>query len=249
MTATMIKAIAVLLSFLGMFGAEREWPADQRREDWSRIRRNLALGFVNFLLGPFIVVPITAYAASHAIGWRPDWWGLALDLLVLDLWIYFWHRANHLVPFLWRFHEVHHRDEMLDATSALRFHFGEVVLSAVVRGLVIFALTMPLQSVLIFETLVVLMAIFHHSNLWLPYAFEKALSKIVVTPSLHWVHHHAYRADTDSNYATVLSLWDVVFRSRSPHRREERMKLGVEDRYELPLLQLLLKPFRSDRSH
>ena len=60
----------------------------------------------------------------------PLWAWLPLDILLLDLWIYWWHRANHEWPFLWRFHEVHHRDRHLDATTALRFHFGEVALSA-----------------------------------------------------------------------------------------------------------------------
>ena len=78
-----------------------------------------------------------------------DW----LDLLLLDCWIYWWHRINHRLPLLWRFHEVHHLDEMLDTTSALRFHFGEVVLSSFVRAGLIFMLAMPLASVVVFEVL------------------------------------------------------------------------------------------------
>src|ERR1043165_7061871 len=105
-------------------------------------------------------------------------------------WIYWWHRANHELPILWRFHEVHHRDAFLDATSALRFHFGEVVIAAVARAMVIFLLAIPLGSVLIFETLVLVAAIFHHSNARLPEALEQRLARWIITPSLHWVHHH-----------------------------------------------------------
>ena len=69
----------------------------------------------------------------------------------------------------------------------------------------------------------------HHSNLKLPWAIERALSRVMVTPSIHWVHHHAFRTDTDSNYATILSLWDPLFRSRSATSRTALMRIGVED--------------------
>jgi sterol desaturase/sphingolipid hydroxylase (fatty acid hydroxylase superfamily) len=213
------------------------------RGGWARVGRNLSLAFVNFLLGPVIVLPISAFAAAHALGLRPAWWNVVFDLLILDLWIYGWHRLNHVLPFLWRFHEVHHRDEMLDATSALRFHFGEVALSALVRGLMILVFAIPLQSVVAFETLVVLAAIFQHSNLRLPQGMERALAMVIVTPGLHWVHHHAQRDDTDSNYATVLSVWDLLFKSRSPNRRTDGMALGVEGEADLPLVRLLTRPF------
>jgi len=171
------------------------------------------------------------------------WPGLGLDLLLLDFWIYWWHRLNHRWPLLWRFHEVHHLDEFLDATSALRFHSGEVLLSAVVRALVIVVAGVPLASVVVFETVLAVVVMFHHSNLRLPRAFERALSLVIVTPSIHWVHHHATRTDTDSNYSTVLSVWDRLFGSRSANRRVVDMAIGVEGHHEEPLAGLLLRPF------
>src|SRR5690606_10835760 len=87
-------------------------------------------------------------------------------------------------------------------------------------------------------------AIFHHSNLRLPPRLERALSRVVVTPSIHWVHHHARRADTDSNYATVLSVWDRLFASRSRTQRRPDMRIGVERQRERPLGELALQPFR-----
>jgi sterol desaturase/sphingolipid hydroxylase (fatty acid hydroxylase superfamily) len=214
----------------------------------ARMAKNVTFFAINAALSPLIVIPISAFAASWAPGWRPDWWsgwpGLALDLLLLDLWIYWWHRANHELPLLWRFHEVHHRDEFLDVTTAVRFHFGEVVLSALVRACVIFILAVPLANVIVFETLLLLGAIFHHSNLRLPPVFERALAMIIVTPSIHWVHHHAVRRDTDSNYSTILSLWDRLFRSRSATARTPEMPIGVEGRHDEGLPKLLFMPFR-----
>jgi sterol desaturase/sphingolipid hydroxylase (fatty acid hydroxylase superfamily) len=148
------------------------------------------------------------------------------------------------VPFLWRFHGVHHLDRILDTTTAVRFHFGEVALSALARAVVILALAIPLASVLVFETLVLIAAIFHHSNLRLSRHFERALSRVIVTPSIHWVHHHRIRADTDSNYSTVLSLWDPLFRSRSRTPRTPDLEIGVEGREELPVLGLVAAPFK-----
>jgi sterol desaturase/sphingolipid hydroxylase (fatty acid hydroxylase superfamily) len=241
------KAIIVPIVFLVLFALERFFPVAQWLGGMARVVKNLALAAFNFVASPLIVIPITAYAASHALDWRPVFWsgwlGLGLDLLLLDFWIYWWHRVNHVVPFLWRFHEVHHLDETLDSTSALRFHFGEVVLSSMVRAGVIFALAMPLGSVVIFEILVLASALFHHSNLKLPAAFERTLSFIIVTPSIHWVHHHAKRVDTDSNYSTVLSIWDRLFGSRSKTLRTVDMPIGVERMRERGLLGLILKPF------
>ena len=80
---------------------------------------------------------------------------------------------------------------------------------------------------------------------WLAPGLERALSRVVVTPSIHWVHHHRIRADTDSNYATVLSLWDPLFRSRSRTRRTPDLEIGVEGREEEPVLGLIAAPFRA----
>lgn len=249
------KAAAVAAWFLLFFALERWRPAAPEPPavtgHWRRVGRNLALWGLNLPLSLLLVLPLTDWASRHAPAWRPDWWrgwtGLALDLLLLDLLIYWWHRANHVVPLLWRFHAIHHRDRFLDSSSALRFHFGEVALSALARALVILALGFPLASVLVFETLVLLAAIFHHSNLALPAWLERPLSWLLVTPAIHWVHHHRVRRDTDANYATLLSLWDRLFGSRSPTRRTPDMPIGAEGLAELDWSGLLLRPFRAQR--
>jgi len=102
----------------------------------------------------------------------------------------------------------------------------------------------PIVSIVVFETLVLICTIFHHSNVALPPGLERALSRLVVTPSIHWVHHHRIRRDTDANYSTLLSLWDRLFASRSPTPRMLGMPIGVEGREELALPQLLIAPFR-----
>jgi sterol desaturase/sphingolipid hydroxylase (fatty acid hydroxylase superfamily) len=241
------KGAVVALWLALLFLLERLVPAAARPAGGARVPRNLALFALNAGLSVAVVVPLSSWAAARGLAWRPVWWsggaGLALDLVLLDLLVYWWHRANHELPWLWRFHEVHHLDRFLDTSSALRFHFGEVLLSAMARAAAIVLLGFPIASVLLFETTLQLAAIFHHSNLRLPPRLEGVLALIVITPSLHWVHHHRVRRDTDSTYGTVLSVWDRLFATTTPTRRTAEMPIGVEGREERPLLQLLTLPF------
>ena len=250
------KGALVGIWFAGLFLAERFWPAAPRPPavagaPLARLARNLALAAINFLLSPLVVLPLTALAAGHALAWRPVWWqgwpGLALDLLLLDFLIYWWHRWNHEWPFLWRFHGVHHLDRFLDSTSALRFHFGEVLLSALARAGVILLIGFPLSSILTFETLVLFATIFHHSDLRLPKGLETALARLLITPSIHWVHHHRRKQDTDSNYGTVFSFWDRLFGSANAMARQMAMEIGVEGEEEASLPDLILRPVRAMR--
>lgn len=244
--------LAIVLGWLALlFAAERLLPAVATGRGWfgdgPRLLRNLGLWAVTGALVLLIVLPVSAWAAAHPLWLRPDWiggWpGLVVDVLILDLWIYWWHRANHEVPLLWRFHEVHHRDRFLDVTSQMRFHVGEVLISTVVRAAVIVVLAVPFASVLVFEILLQLGTVFHHSNLRLPPRLERGLSHLVVTPSIHWVHHHRVQADTDSNYCSIFAWWDRLFGTRSRTARTPDMEIGVEGRPELPLSGLLLLPF------
>lgn len=228
---------------------ERAAPAAPRPpgSDARRLGRNLGLWAANTLMNPFVTAPIGVAAAALQFWTRPEmppWAGLALDLLLLDLWTYLWHRANHEWPILWRFHSVHHRDGFLDTTSAVRFHPGEVAFSALARAPLIVGADISVQAVLAFDTLVLLGALFHHSNIRLPTRIERALRLVLVTPSHHWVHHHAVHADTDSNYGALLTLWDRLFGSWSPTARTPEMQIGVEGEHDAPLTALALAPFR-----
>jgi sterol desaturase/sphingolipid hydroxylase (fatty acid hydroxylase superfamily) len=249
-TLVAVKTAAIATVLIGLFVAERLWPAAPRPSPaWGRVARNGALWLVTVALSLGFVVPVTAWAAAHAVSWRPVWWAgppsLAADIVFLDCLIYWWHRANHTVPLLWRFHAVHHLDRFLDTTSALRFHFGEVALSALVRAAIVVALGLPLASVLVFESVLLAATLFHHSNLRLPPAFEATLARVIITPSLHWVHHHRVRADTDSTYGTLFSFWDRLFGSTTPNVRTPAMPIGVEGVEEKDLVGLLLAPFQA----
>jgi len=245
--AILYKSVAVGFWFAFIFIAERIWRAVPAKGGCRRIGRNTGLWLINMVLSPLIILPVTFYASNYVLWNRPEWWNIVVDIVVLDFLIFWWHMANHKLPLLWRFHEVHHLDEHLDSSSAVRFHFGEVLLSAFARAAFIIILAVPFVNVVIFEGVVLAAAIFHHSNLKLPADLERALTKIIITPSIHWVHHHAIRADTDSNYGTIFSFWDRLFKTKSLNKREYDMKIGVEGRAEKTIGKLIIKPFSQEQ--
>ncbi len=228
----------------------------------ARLFVNLSLSACTFAVALLTVGPVTtrtlrltsesSFGFLHVTG-LPGYAQFILGFLLLDLGFYYWHIANHRIPFLWRFHVVHHLDRRLDTTTALRFHFGEVFFSAVLRGCVIAAFGIAIPTVLAFEALVLAVTLFHHSNIRVPDGLDRRLSLLIVTPSIHWVHHHAVRADTDSNYATVLSVWDRLFGSRSHQRRDDAEPIGVQARPPENVMDdegfadLLAHPFRASR--
>jgi sterol desaturase/sphingolipid hydroxylase (fatty acid hydroxylase superfamily) len=134
-------------------------------------------------------------------------------LLLFDAWMYLWHRANHAVPFLWRFHRMHHSDPAVDTTTALRFHVGEIVISTLLRLGVIPLLGMRLWQVILYETLLLPVIAFHHSNVALPTVWDRRLRWVIVSPNMHRVHHSDWQPETDSNFASIFSWWDRLGRS------------------------------------
>lgn len=181
----------------------------------------------------------------------PKWLERIAALVLLDYTLYLWHVLTHRVPALWRFHVVHHADLDLDASTALRFHFGEIAISVAWRAAQIVVIGVSPDTLKIWHALLLPSIIFHHSNLKLPESIERPLSKIIVTPRLHGIHHSIVRAETDSNWSSGLSVWDRLhgtYRGTSEHvgitigvpafRRPGQVTLG----------RLLEMPFIEQRS-
>jgi sterol desaturase/sphingolipid hydroxylase (fatty acid hydroxylase superfamily) len=165
-------------------------------------------------------VTITAidWANSNALGLThvfsfPLYAETVLVFVLFDIWMYFWHRANHRIQFLWRFHRAHHSDTEMDTTTALRFHPGELILSTFVRLPVIILLGMSFAQLALFEVLLNISTLFHHSNLGVPEKWDRRLRVAIVTPNMHRVHHSMEVFETNSNYTSLLSIWDRLYRS------------------------------------
>ncbi len=248
-------AAAAGLAFLWLL--ESLLPMFEGRE--RRVRHdasNLVLGIANagvvavIFAGGTLVV--TEWAAARSFGLLNviDIGGpvrLAAAVLLFDLWQYVWHRLNHRVPLLWRFHAVHHSDRDLDATSALRFHTGEILLSASARLAILPLLGLTIGEVLVYETVVLPIILFHHSNVRIPERLDRMFRWLIVTPWMHWVHHSDYRPETDSNYASIFSFWDRMFGSFRFRDDPGSLTLGldgVEHEGWATLGGMLAMPFR-----
>lgn len=207
----------------------------------SRLRHdalNFAWGIVNALLGAAFVATLLAsvdtYAAARNIGLLRAIplppiieWGLAL--LLFDLWMYVWHRLNHQLPFLWRFHRMHHSDRAMDASTGVRFHTGEILLSGLARLLVLPLLGMSIAQLIVYESILLPVIFFHHSNVRLPRWLDFGLAYLVVSPAVHRVHHSRIREETNSNYGSVLPWWDWLFGSLCIRRDTEAIELGLDE--------------------
>ena len=188
-----------------------------------------------------VTLQITAWAAVHSFGLRymlrfsPVAATVVLFVL-FDIWMYFWHKANHRIDFLWLFHRAHHSDTQMDTTTALRFHPGELILSTLVRMPVLVVLGMSFGQLLLFETILNLSTLFHHSNLGLPRAWDRSLSVLIVTPDMHRVHHSIEREETNSNFTSLLSCWDRLFGTFKMRDDTRTITLGLpefrEDRWQ-----------------
>lgn len=180
----------------------------------------------------------------------PFWITAIIAFLLLDYTNYLWHVLNHKIPLLWRFHLVHHTDYNLDVTTAIRFHFGEIIGSTVFRGAAVFLIGVSPSIVLIYEIVFEAATQFHHSNWKLPYRFEKMLNKIIVTPRMHGIHHSIIRNETDSNYSVIFSFWDRLHKTICLNIPHNQIIIGVptySDAKELSFLYLLKLPFTKIR--
>ena len=206
------------------------------------------------LLVPIGVTGIALYASSQGLGLfnninLSNWLIITLSVLLLDLMIYWQHRIFHLVPMLWRFHKVHHADSHIDASTGLRFHPIEILLSILLKGLAVLLLGVPAIAVIIFEVALNGFALFNHTNIRLPRWLEYPLRAILITQVLHRIHHSQVVEETNSNYGFSVSWWDRLFGSYKSQAKksDEDLDIGLKsykaDNKTATLLSLLKMPF------
>ena len=231
-------------------------------------RSLLARLLVNFVISMFafatatVLVQPASFAVSHWTSVRR--WGIihavpmsvgaqfVLSFLLMDLTFYWWHLANHRIPLLWRFHNVHHIDPDLDVSTAFRFHFGEVALSTGFRVIQVGLIGLPTWMFLSYELLFQANTLFHHSNVRLPIRVERLLNLVLVTPRMHGIHHSQIRDETNSNYSVVFSWWDRLHRTVRLNIPQKDIVVGVpaySDQTDNRLWQALVLPFSPQRDY
>lgn len=222
----------------------------------SHIATNLTLAAINALIATGFVLAIlgvTNWTREHSFGLLnliplPTWLHWLGAIVLFDCWQYWWHRFNHRVPLLWRFHAVHHSDAEMDASSGVRFHTGEIVLSFLARLLVLPLLGLTLPELLLYETVSLPVILFHHSNLRLSNRADRCLRWLIVTPWMHYVHHSRLQPETDSNYTSLFSIWDRMFGSFRLRDKPAEIALGLDHYQEREWRQLpglLAAPFKN----
>ena len=251
--AAMVALAAVL------FALERAVPLRARRAPLpGRLAVNLIVSALAIGAALALVAPVVDATAQAALQRRfgllelrplPAPLAFVAGLLLLDATFYLWHLANHRVPLLWRFHVVHHIDPDLDVSTAFRFHFGEVALSAGFRFAQVLLIGAPLSAIAVYELLFQANTLFHHSNVRLPLRVERLLSRVLVTPRMHGIHHSMVRSENLSNFSVVFPWWDRLMRTLRLNVPQPAVTIGIpaygSDDNTVRLLLAL--PFRSQR--
>jgi sterol desaturase/sphingolipid hydroxylase (fatty acid hydroxylase superfamily) len=261
-----LETIIRLSAALGIFCIMICWEyfSPRRTLHISRKQRwpiNLGLAVLNMTIMRVTIGGIAYLSAVTAAGQgygllnrlaAPEWLSIIATLLLLDFAIYCQHIVSHKWPLLWRLHQVHHTDLEFDATTAVRFHPVEIMISMLYKVLCIVLIGANPWAVIAFEIILNGAATFNHSNVNIPSAIDKKLRWLIITPDMHRIHHSTIPAETDSNYGFSISCWDRLCRTyvAEPQQSQTAMAIGLKpfrQQDELGFIQLLLLPFKALR--
>ncbi len=257
---SLITASVIATTFASMLLIEALRPLRPSRESKPRrVARNLTTGGIALALAMLftapLLTPLTAWVAQHRVGLL-NILGvrgplhLILGILLLDYTLWIWHFLSHRVAFLWRFHVVHHVDRDLDSSTALRFHFGEHALSILYRALQIIVIGASAEAMWTWQLVLFVSILFHHANIELPFPLERWLVRIIVTPRMHGIHHSDQFSETDSNWSSLLSVWDYLHGTILLSVPQQEVTIGVpayQNARDVTLGRILLMPFLRQR--
>jgi sterol desaturase/sphingolipid hydroxylase (fatty acid hydroxylase superfamily) len=215
--------------------------------------RNIKIDFLNSTIGAinkiifFIIIPInlndfmvTNIVDHFKLSSLP--YHILISILLLDFAIYWQHRFFHMNNKLFKLHALHHTDRQLTSTSAFRFHIFELILSFIYKHLFVFLLGIPYLDYIYYEVILLMFAIFNHSNIEIPHAIEKYLKIIFITPKTHRSHHDLSPISQNRNFGNIFTFWDKIFLS---YEYKETYKYGIKHFANEPkLLNLLKTPFK-----
>ncbi|MFK7970094.1 MAG: sterol desaturase family protein [Bacteroidia bacterium] len=213
--ATVLSILVLVFLFVPM---ERVFPAKLKQ----RFFRPAWWLDMTFLLGQYLFWSVVVLWVLSKFGHWVDgivptdfrakvaaqsWWLQAIEVVLLsDFLIYWGHRLQHNVDFLWRFHKVHHSAEHLDWLAAHREHPLDTIYTVGLINLPAFILGFPLETIAALIAFRGLWAIYIHSNVRLPIG---PLRMLIGAPELHHWHHDLDRSA--GNYANLSPLMDIIF--------------------------------------
>lgn len=248
--------------FLLVFAVLAWWETAQAWRPWltprlTRWIRNGGLSLISKiilrLIFPLFTVGVAVLVNEKKMGFLtntllPQWAKVILGLIALDFVIYLQHRFMHKYTWFWFFHKVHHVDNHVDVSTGLRFHPLEELYTMAAKILAVGIFGVPVLAAFLYEIWLNTASLFTHTDIKLSPRLEKWLRYVIVTPSMHVIHHSDIPAETNSNYGFGLSVWDKLFASYKPYSsvREDKLLIGLEQ-YREPKYQtlenMLLLPF------
>jgi sterol desaturase/sphingolipid hydroxylase (fatty acid hydroxylase superfamily) len=235
LTPLIVAGSALLLAF-----AETRRPLRRRVEARGpRTARNLGVGAVSTAvttaMQPLLVGRVQRWVTRERIGLLhrlelPPWARRLAAILLLDYSLWWWHRANHQLPLLWRFHAVHHADRDLDVSTALRFHVGEMTLASLFRAMQIAVTGAGADDVAVWQRMLLPAIFFQHANLRLPEGVDDLLARwLVVTPRMHGIHHSDVLDEANSNWSSLFPWWDALHGTLRLAVSQEAITIGLPE--------------------
>lgn len=239
---SLVRAGGFLLALTSASALQRLTPHARLR---GSVRVNVGLWLIDLALLALVcgacACAVANWAAETGVGLlndvpAPAWVGIPLTIVALDFVSYAWHRANHRLRFLWRFHQVHHSDPTFTVSTGMRFHPGELLLSLPLRLTAVAALGASAAAVVIFEVIFAIANLVEHGDIDLPAGLEQRLGRICVTPALHRRHHSRRRAELNTNFGTIFVLWDRLLGTYVENGSAVRVETGLPGTASAPRL-------------
>jgi sterol desaturase/sphingolipid hydroxylase (fatty acid hydroxylase superfamily) len=245
-----VKLVLVVITILCLLLLENKFPFFSFQNSLrSRISNNFELGAVNSIASSLFTLWLSQ---SQLLGTNDR--GLIATIpvpviagicsfLILDLYMYVWHRAMHRLSLGWNFHRLHHTDRTMNVSTAYRFHPIEIISSSIPKLGLIWVLGISGNFVAIYELVFTVVVVLHHSNFRLPESLDRLLAHALVTPHYHRIHHSQIVTETNSNYGSVLLWWDRLFGTYRDRSDLHNIELGLSDETgDLNILQSILLP-------
>jgi sterol desaturase/sphingolipid hydroxylase (fatty acid hydroxylase superfamily) len=203
------------------------------------------VGLVILVAAPVVLArEMFGTGVAHAVSTQPFVLQFVEALLLTETIGYWYHRASHQIPFLWRFHKVHHSIEEMDWLASGRLHPLDQIFGRACLVLPLFVLGFGRATFGAYLFLATLWAIFVHSNVRLTFG---PLRWIVITPNYHHWHHTNDPDAINHNFAGQLPLLDVIFGTCHQPLHQWPASYGIDEQIPETYLGQLAWPFHRDR--
>ncbi len=204
-------------------GLEALYPFRKRSESAIRhISRNLFVKVINQGITSLELagsLGVAYWVQRHSnLGMRywvewPEWLEFILTILLMDLVVYGLHIIHHKLPLLWKLHRAHHSDQLVDGSTAFRFHPAEALIATFIKTLAFGFIGIGGTHAIAYFIFIHVITPFHHSNISISEKQDQLLRWLLVTPRMHRIHHSVDRSEHDSNYSAGFSFWDRIFKT------------------------------------